>query len=266
MILWLALQTVGLSESTLDTLMWVGGVIAFAVAALLLIPKTKTISHHSIWSHPHFSGATITQFFYVAAQAGIFSFFINYMTAEVPAIPNSWASGWMHDWFEIGKDGLMHISDKGASTLASVGFFCFLAGRFSGAGILKKYAAHKVLGSYGLINVILCLVVFLKLGWISVAGVFLSYFFMSVMFPTIFALGIHGLGARAKGASAYIVMAIMGGAILPKLMGFVADKYDMSRGFIVPMICFVVVAFYGFNWPKFSRAESLGRLPVTAGH
>ena len=73
----------------------------------------------------------------MAAQAGIFSFFINYMTSEVPAIPNAWASGWLHDWFEIGKDGLMHISDKGASTLASVGFFCFLAGRFSGAAILK---------------------------------------------------------------------------------------------------------------------------------
>ena len=64
--------------------------------------------------------------------------------------------------------------------------------------------------------------------------VFLSYFFMSIMFPTIFALGIFGLGARAKKASAFIVMAIMGGALLPKLMGYVADKYDMSRGFIVP--------------------------------
>ena len=64
-----------------------------------------------------------------------------------------------------------------------------------------------------------CLLIFLKLGWLSVACVFLSYFFMSIMFPTIFALGIFGLGARAKKASAFIVMAIMGGAILPKLMG-----------------------------------------------
>lgn len=58
------------------------------------------------------------------------------------------------------------------------------------------------------------------------------------MFPTIFALGIFGLGAREKKASAFIVMAIMGGAILPKIMGFVADKFDMSRGFIVPLLCF----------------------------
>jgi len=87
--------------------------------------------------------------------------------------------------------------------------------------------------------------------------VFLSYFFMSIMFPTIFALGIYGLGARAKKASSFIVMAIVGGAILPKVMGHVGDLYDMSRGFIVPMFCFAFVAFYGFNWQRFSKAESL---------
>ena len=95
---------------------------------------------------------------------------------------------------------------------------------------------------------------------------FLSYFFMSIMFPTIFALGIFGLGARAKKASAFIVMAIMGGAILPKLMGAVADEYDMSRGFIVPLVCFAFVAFYGFNWSKFSQADSLGTAPSLGRH
>jgi FHS family L-fucose permease-like MFS transporter len=99
-----------------------------------------------------------------------------------------------------------------------------------------------------------------------VVCVFLSYFFMSIMFPTIFALGIFGLGARAKKASAFIVMAIMGGAVLPKVMGYVADEYDMSRGFIVPMVCFAFVAFYGFNWPRFSHAESLQGVKATGGH
>ena len=114
-----------------------------------------------------------------------------------------------------------------------------------------------MLGLYGLMSVIVTILIFLKLGWISVICVFLTYFFMSIMFPTIFALGIFGLGARAKKASAFIVMAIMGGAILPKLMGAVADKYDMSRGFIVPTFCFAFVAFYGFTWSRFSKAESL---------
>ena len=220
----------------------------------------------SIWSHPHFWMAVLAQFLYVAAQAGIFSFFINYMTSQVPAIPAGWGSGILRSLFEPGKDGLLHISDQGASTLASVGFICFLLGRITGAAMLRSFSAHKVLGLYGVINVLICFLVFLKLGWLSVACVFLSYFFMSVMFPTIFALGIFGLGARAKRASAYIVMAIMGGAILPKLMGHVADLYDISRGFIVPLFCFAFVAFYAFSWPRLSKAENLNSVNLTGGH
>jgi FHS family L-fucose permease-like MFS transporter len=214
--------------------------------------------------------AVAAQFFYVAAQAGIFSFFINYMTAEVPPIPASWGAAmtnlsahsgflrdWLTGWFEAGRNGGLGITNKGASNLASLGFVCFLVGRFTGAGILRRFQAHKVLGLYGVLNVAATFLVFCKLGWFSVVCVFLSYFFMSIMFPTIFALGIFGLGARAKKASAFIVMAIMGGAILPKLMGHVADVYDMSRGFIVPMFCFALVAFYGYWWPKLSKADSL---------
>ena len=208
----------------------------------------------SIWSHPHFVLAVAAQFFYVAAQAGIFSFFINYMTSEVPPIPASWDSAWTKGWFETGKAGLLAFSNQGAAILASLGFVCFLIGRFTGALLLKKFSAHRILGLYGLLNVTACLLIFCKLGWLSVACVFLSYFFMSIMFPTIFALGIFGLGARAKKASAYIVMAIMGGAILPKVMGYVADKFDMSRGFIVPLVCFAFVAFYGFNWAKIQQS------------
>jgi FHS family L-fucose permease-like MFS transporter len=245
------------------------------------LDNSEAGASHSIWSHPHFVFAVAAQFFYVAAQAGIFSFFINYMTTEVPSIPDSWVAamssvsaasgplqGWLSGWFHTTAAGVVALSDKGASNLASFGFFCFLVGRFSGAGLLRKFNAHKVLGLYAVMNVAATLLVFCKLGWLSVVCVFLSYFFMSIMFPTIFALGIFGLGARAKKASSYIVMAIMGGAVLPKLMGHVADRYDMSRGFIVPMICFAFVAVYGFCWPKLSKADSLNgtRLATAARH
>ena len=233
----------------------------------------------SIWAHPHFVMAVIAQFVYVAAQAGIFSFFINYLTADVPAIPASWDSGmkqlsansgflgdWLSGWFETNKSGILAISNKGASNMASLGFILFLAGRFSGAGLLKKFAAHKILCVYGVMNVLATLIVFLKFGWVSVACVFLSFFFMSIMFPTIFALGIFGLGARAKKASSFIVMAIMGGAVLPKAMGAIADHYDMSRGFIVPMVCFAFVAYYGYRWPKLANADSLASVRPSAGH
>lgn len=234
------------------------------------LDDTKQELNESIWQHPHFVMAVISQFLYVAAQAGVFSFFINYMTAEVPAIPQAWnaslsnlaasagpLSGWLSGWFQSAANGTLSISNRGASNLASLGLICFLVGRFTGAFLLKRYSAHKILGLYGVLNVVVTFLVFLKLGWVSVVCVFLIYFFMSIMFPTIFALGIYGLGTKAKRASAFIVMAIMGGAFLPKVMGYVADKFDMSRGFIVPMVCFAFVAFYGLNWPKYSKAQSL---------
>jgi FHS family L-fucose permease-like MFS transporter len=231
---------------------------------------TPNVSH-SIWTHSHFVMAVVAQFLYVAAQAGIFSFFINYMTSQVPPIPDSWnasanGSGWFNGWFETHANGALGLSNKAASNLASLGFLCFLIGRFTGSAILKKFAAHSVLGLYSALSVVLCLVVFLKLGWVSVIAVFLTYFFMSIMFPTIFALGIFGLGEKAKKASSFIVMAIMGGAVLPKVMGSVADKYDLSRGFIVPMLCFAVVAAYGFMWPRLSGAESMRGVSTTGGH
>ena len=234
---------------------------------------------HSIWAHPHFVMAVVAQFFYVAAQAGIFSFFINYMTAEPPPIPASWGGtmaalaghagplgDWLHGWFDTGNTGGLLLTDKGASNLASVAFLCFLTGRFTGAGLLRRFSAHRMLGVYGFSNVVATLLVFFKLGWLSVVCVFLSYFFMSIMFPTIFALGIAGLGAKSKKASSFIVMAIMGGAVMPKLMGYVADLFDMSRGFIVPMFCFAFVAFYGFAWPKLTKRKALDVMPVSAGH
>jgi FHS family L-fucose permease-like MFS transporter len=256
----------------------VGVIVLAAVFYFAYVPDVRTEDDYhlddgtpgaarSIWSHPHFVFAVGAQFFYVAAQAGIFSFFINYMTAEVPPIPGAWeaamaktASGacvlrdWLTGWFEATPAGTLAVSDKGASNLASLGFVCFLAGRFTGAGLLKRFSAHRMLALYAVLNVAATFIVFLKLGWVSVACVFLSYFLMSIMFPTIFALGIHGLGSRAKRASSYIVMAIMGGALLPKLMGYVADRYDMSRGFAVPMACFALVALYAINWPRLSRA------------
>ena len=359
------------------------GVVAVVVAAVVLRKATRRISHHSIWAHEHFSGATLAQFFYVAAQAGIFSFLINYMTAEPPSLPASWHGERTSQWIELRtafagsdftdvpafaaklrrpadpvseylastlsegtrrtlarhgdgaagevavrvalmqdlnslilkeriytperfsgvalgettkdllsrdtggrddarlnrlliadaypkelrfRDGVLAVSNRGATNLASFGFICFLLGRVIGAALLRRASAHRVVGLYAVLNVAACLLVFLKLGWISVVSVFLSYFFMSIMFPTIFALGIFGLGSRAKRASAYIVMAIVGGAILPKVMGAVADHYDMSRGFIVPLACFAIIACYGYGWPTLSRADALHGVGASRGH
>jgi FHS family L-fucose permease-like MFS transporter len=135
---------------------------------------------------------------------------------------------------------------------------------------MRTLKAHILLGIFALANIAMMGLVYLQLGWISFSALFLSFFFMSIMFPTIFALGIWGLGRQAKIASSFIVMAIMGGAIMPKLMGWFSDEYGkvsgwcgrvmpdggsdklMSPGFIVPLFCFVVIALYGFNWTRLS--------------
>jgi FHS family L-fucose permease-like MFS transporter len=90
---------------------------------------------------------------------------------------------------------------------------------------------------------------------------------MSVMFPTIFALGIHGLGPQSKKkASAFIVMSITGGALMPKIMGHLGDVYNMSVSFWMPLVCFLLIAVYGFSWSKLSQAESVVGLKTTGGH
>lgn len=208
----------------------------------------------SIWSHPHFVLAVAAQFFYVAAQAGIFSFFINYIVAEIPPVTRAIASSPLLIGGTVMRNGALFVNERGATTLLSAfGFVLFLVGRFIGTALMRRFNAHTVLGWFATANTILMAVVFVKIGWLSVIALFLSFFFMSIMFPTIFALGISGLGDKSKTASSYIVMAIMGGALMPKLMGHIGDVYNMSRGFIVPLFCFAFIAYYGFNWRRLSR-------------
>lgn len=197
-----------------------------AIGSIVVAARARAIRASGLWGRPHFSGATIAQFFYVAGQSGIFAYFINYVTSQAP----------------------IEITNKNAALLASIAFGCFLAGRVTGAALLRKVQAHRLLGLYGAINALLCLLVMLRLGWVSFVAVFGCYFFMSVMFPTIFALGIRDLGTHAKRASGYIVMAIMGGAIVPKVMGAVGDHHGMSIAFLVPLACFLVVCAYGCGW------------------
>ena len=229
--------------------------------------QSGTSIKRSIWSHPHFVGAVSAQFFYVAAQAGIFSFFINYIIEEMPSISQGLSGNWFFEGRSVLREGAYFVNEKGATfLLGTIGFPLFLLGRVTGTAILRKSKAHKVLGLYAIANVILCSVVIFKLGWFSVTAVFLSFFFMSIMFPTIFALGIHGLGVQAKKASGFIVMAIMGGAIMPKLMGHLGDVYNMSISFLMPLCCFVIVSVYGYMWSKLSKVDSMMGPVTLKGH
>ena len=177
------------------------------------------------------------------------------------------AGSWFFENRTIVHNGSFFVNEQGATfLLGTIGFPLFLLGRASGTAILRKLKAHRVLGTYALINVILCGIVVLQLGWVSVSAVFLSFLFMSIMYPTIFALGIYGLGEQAKRASGFIVMAIIGGALMPKVMGYLGDVYNMSVGFLMPLFCFAFIAFYGFSWTKLSKAEGVVGLDAKGGH
>ena len=147
----------------------------------------------------------VSQFLYVGVQSAIFGFFINYIVAEMPIA------------------GLLAPSDNDAGLLLQGAFLLFLLGRFTGSIALRYFTPNKVLGWYALIGTVLSLLVMQQFGWVSVIALFGTFFLMSIMFPTIFSLGIHGVGEHTKRASSFIVMAIVGGAVTPPLMGKLAD-------------------------------------------
>ena len=182
--------------------------------------------------YPHFVLAVIAQFLYVAAQTGVNSFFINYVTEEIPSLTNQQA----------------------AQILGFGGMGLFWLGRFTGSTLLMRIVKpNRLLAFYATVNVITMALVVAGLGWISVIALFSTYFFMSVMFPTIFALGIKDLGPLTKKGSSLLVMSIVGGAIIPVIMGRIADVSNMALGFIVPLICFAFIVYYGITGYRVRR-------------
>jgi len=237
------------------------------MASSLSTTVSKPLLHR--W---HFTLAVGAQFFYVAAQIGVWGYFINYVTSiDMPDLPEwmtrLFPAGWT--FFGVphmtGVNGQIismagmapawHITDLGGSKAFAGGILCFLAGRFIGSMILRVCSAHLTLAVFGLINSILMVLIILHLSWLSVAALFLSCFFMSIMYPTIFALGIRGLGEHTKIGSSLIVMAIVGGAIMPFMMGWLADTYAMRIGFVMPLICFIYITFYAAFWPALERLD-----------
>jgi FHS family L-fucose permease-like MFS transporter len=190
---------------------------------------TSSGTLRDLLKHPHFVLAVIAQFLYVAAQTGVNSFFINYVTEEIPSLTNQQAS----------------------QILGFGGMGLFWLGRFSGSTLFMRIIKpNRLLAFYAAANVITMALVVAGLGWISVIALFSTYFFMSVMFPTIFALGIKDLGPLTKKGSSILVMSIVGGAIIPVIMGRIADVSTMALGFIVPLVCFAFIVFYGIRGYK----------------
>jgi FHS family L-fucose permease-like MFS transporter len=174
----------------------------------------------------HFVLGVIAQFCYVAAQTGVFSYLINFVT-DVNQNP--------------------HFDVANGPYFLSIGFALFMIGRMSGSFLMKIFKPTKLLALYSLMCCLLLPVVSIGAGWPSLIALYGVFFFMSVMFPTIFALGIKDLGPKTKKASSFLVMSIVGGAVFPPVMGLIADKFTMSVGFFAPIPFFAFILYYALK-------------------
>jgi FHS family L-fucose permease-like MFS transporter len=177
----------------------------------------------------HFVLGVVAQFSYVAAQTGIFSYLINFVTDE---------------------NQTPHFDKANGPLFLAVGFALFMIGRMSGSYLMRFFRPARMLAFYALMCCLLLPLVSAGLGWISLISLYGVFFFMSIMFPTIFALGIKDLGPKTKKASSFIVMAIVGGAVFPPLMGWIADNSSMSVGFFAPIPFFVFILYYAISGYK----------------
>ncbi|OCG01259.1 L-fucose:H+ symporter permease [Gilliamella sp. wkB112] len=181
----------------------------------------------SLLAHKEFIFGVFTQFVYVAAQVGIGAFFIN-LTVEC--------------WPDA-------TSQTGAFLL-SIAMLALMVGRFVSTGIMTKVSPQKMLVIYGVACVILSAIASSAINYVSVIAVIITFFFISIMFPTIFAMSVKNLGSKTKLGSSFIIMSIVGGAIMPYFMGKIADHAYTSIAYILPLVCFAIVAIYGIFYKK----------------
>ncbi len=176
-----------------------------------------------LFRFPHYVTAVIAQFFYVGAQVGTWSYFIQYIQAYT------------------------HQPEKVAGYFLSGTLVAFCVGRFTSTYAMKFIRPSLLMGAFAVANVGLLAIAVLLPGWIGLWAIFLTSFFMSLMFPTIFALGIKGLGPDTKIGGSLLVMAIVGGAAFTPIMGLISDATgSMATAMLVPLVCYVFIAWYSF--------------------
>lgn len=182
--------------------------------------------------HKHLTWAVIAQFFYVGAQVCVSSFFIRMATT-------------------VGLEETV-----AAKYYLGLGYgLAFMVGRFAGTFLMKFVQPARLLTIYSVINVLLSFLAIYGEGMIVVYSLIGIAFFMSIMFPTIFSLGIQDLGNDTKLGSSLIVMSIVGGALLPPLSGIIADATrNIQDGYLIPLLCFIVVFYFGWKGHKIKAA------------
>jgi FHS family L-fucose permease-like MFS transporter len=208
----------------------------FYKARLPEINEEQQLQQHAhrrsrpLFQNRHFVWGVVAQFFYVAAQVGIAALFINYAT-------ENWTGS----------------TAETAARLLGISLILFTVGRFVGTALMKVVRPPLLLSIYAALNMGLCAYVIYGAGAPAVYALMAIFFFESIMFPTIFALGIKELGTHTRRGGSFVIMSIVGGAAIPPLMGLIADRISTPAAYWVPLICFVVVLYYGLDGYKISR-------------
>ncbi len=183
---------------------------------------TQNPSWSRVFSQGHLVKGVVAQFCYVGAQVGVASFVIRFAQHTAPYLTARRA------WFYL----LGH----------AVGF---MIGRFSGSAMMKRIAPARLLATFAAGCLVCAMIAITASGMPAVLAIVLIGFFHSIMFPTIFALGIRHLGPLTKRGSSLMVVAISGGAVFPAIMGRISDASSIQTAFIVPLICYVYILYFG---------------------
>lgn len=205
--------------------------VAIAFFKLPVLADIEDPSHHekvagdSVWKHPALVLGALGIFIYVGAEVSIGSFLVNYFSQA-----------------DIGN-----ISERAAAGFVSFYWGGAMVGRFVGSALLQKLKTGPVLGTAAMVASALVFISIASTGKVAMWSIILVGLFNSVMFPSIFTLGIAGLGRLTGQGSGLLVMAIVGGAIIPLIQGALADRIGLHTAFLLPAICYLYIVFYGFR-------------------
>jgi MFS transporter, FHS family, L-fucose permease len=222
--------------------------ICFAVTRMPEIssPQERGATLKGITRHRHLVFGVLAQFFYVGAQASLWGYFID-LKLHFARTEHLGAVQLIYQFTDT------MTPTKIASYHASFALILFMIGRFVGTWLLTKFPANRLLATYAASCVILIAYAMMASGLSAVIAISLTYFFMSIMFPTIFALSIKNLGEQVKLGSGLVIMAIVGGAVLPPLTGYLSLA-GLENALIVPLIAFLVILFFGMTGYKVKSA------------
>ena len=216
--------------------------VLIAVAVLLIVVKLPKVGDEendeikeklidfSTLKRPHLRWGVIAQFFYNGGQTAINSLFLVYCCTYAG------------------------IDEDTATTFFGLYMLAFLVGRWVGTMIMARVEPTKMLTFYALANVILCMIIMGFGGYVGIYAMLAVSFFMSIIYPTQFSLALNDLGDQTKSGSAFLVMAIVGNACVPQFTAYIMHRNETfyQVAYIVPLICFAVCAYYGYNYKRLS--------------